>query len=250
MSSLQEVHHSLSRSATPNTAWTDNPVYWNKYERAAVGLPADVSHLTETCLTCSELFVPEVAGQSFCSEECYVPPCSICSMDYGFLPGDVPSTRGLHLCAGCYWDADWEWKHRSAEAERTAPEGEVQYIFPGEPEYDDSHEEEYSEEDSQADYPPTKKEMLESGGVPNRRHIKTETHRQTPEPPSSSNAAAGGHVYTEEDEEYFWDPFEDKPTYREEITEEIEEENYREMLKFHSFINKVRSHLKKMPKNP
>lgn len=116
MSSINEVHCSLSKSATPNTAWTDNPAYWNKYERAAVGLPDDVSHLAVTCLTCSDKFVPEVTGQSFCSEECYVPPCSICHDELAFLNGDQPNTRGMPLCAGCYWDAEEEMRYQRAQA--------------------------------------------------------------------------------------------------------------------------------------
>ena len=94
-------------------------------------------------------------------------------------------TRGLHLCADCYWDAEEEWRHRRVEARWAASEEEVQYIFPGEPEYDDSHEEEYSEEDSQADYPPTKKEILECGGA-----LRKQRHRKAPEPPSSNAASS------------------------------------------------------------
>ncbi len=184
MSSVHEVHCSLQPSATPNMAYTDNPVYWNKYERLAAGLPEDVSHLTETCLSCSEKFVPEVAGQSFCSEECYVPPCSICQHDLGLLPGDNAMVFGLHLCASCYWDADWEWKHRHARACHTSSEEDEEeddnrpcFVDPADEEADDL-----------ADHPPTKKEILETHGAPYGRHYKTYKHCKSSES-SSSNAA-------------------------------------------------------------
>lgn len=121
---VEESHNTLQRSETPNWAWTGNPVYWNKYERAALeqlstcgereaeGLPADVTHLTETCLTCSEPFIREVDGQLFCSQECYCPPCSICTTDLGTTKGNNPLVYGKYLCAGCYWEVEEEWRHR------------------------------------------------------------------------------------------------------------------------------------------
>ena len=98
MSSVVDVsHNALQRSETPNWAYTDNPVYWNKYEIAAL-------EQLSTCLNCSDKFIPEVAGQSFCSEECYIPPCSICHDELAFLDGDQPKTIGMPLCACCYWE--------------------------------------------------------------------------------------------------------------------------------------------------
>jgi hypothetical protein len=192
MSSNQETHCSLQRAATPNMAYTDNPVYWNKYERATLESQATfgeratlesqatfgerathatfgerathatfgerathatfgerathatfgerATHQVETCmfclgnfipavadesfcskecytahrmvpcLSCSKTFVPEVAGQSFCSEECYIPPCSFCN-ELAFKNGDQPKTKGIPLCACCYWEAEQEWIH-------------------------------------------------------------------------------------------------------------------------------------------
>lgn len=122
----QEVQCSLQMSATPNIAWTDNPAYLNKYEIAAqeqlstYGERAALSLPMETCLSCSLKFVLEVAGQSFCSEECYVPPCSYCHHGLGSLAGDNSMTRGLHLCADCYWDAEEEWRYQRASARSKA----------------------------------------------------------------------------------------------------------------------------------
>lgn len=124
MSSLtEESHNALQRSATPNTSWTDNPAYWNKYELATLEQHATLP--TEACMSCSEKFIPEVAGQLFCSEDCYCPPCSICNHDIGLLEGDNEMTSGLHLCAGCYWDAEEIWRHQRAKARKVVSEEEA-----------------------------------------------------------------------------------------------------------------------------
>lgn len=184
MSYIQDSHCSLQVSATPNTAYTDNPVYWNKYERAAAGLPGDISHLASTCLSCSEPFLPEVAGQSFCSEECYTPPCSICHHALGSFPGDNDMTSGLHLCADCYWDAEEEFRKRRARARLDASSEEEEE----DDDFYNRHPEDYysgDEEEEDEDSPPTKQQMLETNGALNlRRQYKTGRHG------SSSNAAA------------------------------------------------------------
>ncbi len=106
--------NTLTRSATPNMAYTDNPVYWNKYERAT---------LSEKCVNCAEPFIPSVEGQQFCSKKCYIPPCSACNEELAFLNGDQPKTLGMPLCAGCYWEAEEDLRKERVLASKNAASG-------------------------------------------------------------------------------------------------------------------------------
>jgi hypothetical protein len=121
-------------------AWTDNHLYWNKYERATLELKAAVGKTTlasqageratlesqageramEKCCNCTELFAPAVDGQQFCSKECYIPPCSVCHDELAFLNGDQPRTIGMPLCGGCYWEAEEELRKERVLASKNA----------------------------------------------------------------------------------------------------------------------------------
>ena len=290
------------------------------------------------CETCCSWFIPAWGGQIFCSEECEVPLCSLCELEYGFLDGEQPNTRGMHLCAGCYWDEEAEYRRARAAARAPAPSLEQE-----ENSEDDDHTnrrpEDYSSEDEDAEQPaeeqaPTKSAQVSQCDICKKNpvfsyafnahgavhycapcHSTVEITNYLPYPDCERCGEEKGNneaqfsewegkylcycclfaveppccvcddepatlfehdkhlcadCYWDEEEKWRNTPEEEEVQYifpgepeyngsheeecsEEEITkeEEKEEQNYREMVKFNSFINKVRSHLKKkMPKNP
>ncbi len=116
------------------------------------------------CETCCKMFIPAWGTQIFCSEDCEVPLCQLCEMELGFLKGDQPNTRGLHLCAGCYWDEEAEY--RRARAAARAPAFTVEQEEDSEDDdHTNRHPEDYSSEGEDAEQPAEEQAPTKSAEV-------------------------------------------------------------------------------------